>query len=380
MNRLHISLLFFLMFLNASIYAQKKQELKLQWTVAAELPVAKNGQSSLGFAGMIAGVHENKLLVAGGANFPDAMPWNGGKKKYYDDVYVYAKKGNRLVLQTQTKLPVNLAYAASCSTAKGIVVAGGENEHGITNKVYLLKAANGEVAISTLPDLPLAITNAAITSVGNKVYLAGGETATEASNQFLFLDLDNTAKGWQQLPALPKPVSHSVLVANSNEIYLVGGRKKNSNGISDLYSSVYSFNILTNQWTDKQPLPYALSAGTGAVYQNKLLLFGGDKGATFHHTEELIAAISNSKDESEKQRLTDEKAKLQANHPGFSNEVLAYDIVNNTWQSFGNIPYATPVTTTAVQWNDCFIIPSGEIKAGVRSPIILAVKIKKNQK
>ena len=374
MGRLHIPFFFSLMFFTATIYAQKKQELKLQWTIAAELPVAKNGQSSLGFAGMVAGVYENKLIVAGGANFPDAMPWKGGKKKYYDDVYVYAKKGNRIVLQTQTKLPVNLAYAASCSITEGIVVAGGENENGISNKVYLLKVANREITVSALVDLPFEITNASITVVGNKIYLAGGETATEASKQFLFLDLDNTTKGWQQLPQLPQPLSHTLLLANSNEIYLIGGRKKNSNGISDLYSSVFEFNIQTNHWTEKQPLPYALSAGTGAVYQNKLLLFGGDKGATFHLTEELIAAIISSGNENEKQRLTEEKAKLQASHPGFSSEVLAFDIANNTWQSISNIPYATPVTTTAVQWNDCFIIPSGEIKAGVRSPYILRVK------
>jgi cyclically-permuted mutarotase family protein len=367
------------MFFTAAIYAQKKQELKLQWTIATELPVAANGQSSLGFAGMVAGMHNKKLIIAGGANFPGAMPWNGGKKKYYDDVYVYRKKGARFVLQQKTKLSFSIAYAASCTTQKGIVFAGGENENGISNKVYLLTIAKENIVANKLPDLPIAVTNAAITAIDHKVYLAAGETATDASSQFLVLDLNDTAKGWQQLASLPKSVSHTVLLAAGNNIYLAGGRKKNSNGISDLYSSVFEFNIQTNQWTEKQPLPYALSAGTGAVFQNKLLLFGGDKGATFHRTEELIAAINNSKDENGKQRLTEEKAKLQANHPGFSDEVLAYDIASNTWQSIGNIPYATAVTTTAVEWKDCFILPSGEIKAGVRSPHILAVKIKKKK-
>ena len=111
-------------------------------------------------------------------------------------------------------------------------------------------------------------------------------------------------------------------------------------------------------------------------YQNKLLLFGGDKGATFHRTEELIAAINHCKDESEKQRLTEEKAKLQTAHPGFSKEILSYDITGNTWQMIGTLPYETPVTTTAVKWNECFILPSGEVKAGVRSPHILVAKIK----
>lgn len=349
----------------------------MQWTVAAELPVAANGEPALGFAGMVAGVHNNKLIIAGGANFPEAMPWNGGKKKYSDELYVYAQKGIRFILQLKTKLPFSIAYAASCTTTKGIVFAGGENQNGLSKNVYLLTLNKATVTTVSLPELPFAVTNASITVKEEKIYLAGGETATEASRQFLVLDLNNTTAGWMQLPILPQPVSHGVLLAKENRLFLISGRKKNSNGISDLYSSVFEFDNHTNQWTKKQPLPYALSAGTGVVYQNKILLFGGDKGATFHRTEELIAAINNSKDENEKQRLTEEKAKLQTAHPGFSNEILAYDITTDRWDVIGNIPYATPVTTTAVQWKDCFILPSGEIKAGVRSPNILTVKIKK---
>lgn len=365
------------MFFTAAIYAQKKQELKLQWTVAAELPVTGNGQTALGFAGMVAGVCHNRLIIAGGANFPEAMPWNGGKKKYYNDVYVYIKKGNRFVLQQKTKLAFSIAYAANCTTANGIVFAGGENENGLSKNVYLLTINKATVKTESLPELPFAVSNASITAIDSKVYLAGGETTTEASTQFLVLDLNNTSTGWQQLPQLPKPVSHAVLLAKENRLFLIGGRKKNSKGISDLYSSVFEFNIQTNQWTDKQSLPYALSAGIGAVYQNKILLFGGDKGATFHRTEELIAAINAANDEATKKKLTDDKTALQSAHPGFSKEILSYNIINDSWDVIGNIPYDTPVTTTAVQLNDCFIIPSGEIKAGVRSPYILAAKIKK---
>lgn len=376
MNRLHISLFLLLMFFTAAIHAQKKQELKLQWTVAAELPVAENGQPALGFAGMVAGVHNNKLIIAGGANFPEAMPWNGGKKKYYDDVYVYVKKGNRFILQQKSKLSFSIAYAASCTTPKGIVFAGGENENGLSKNVYLLTINKATVTTESLPELPFAVTNASITAIDDKVYLAGGETATEASSQFLVLDLNNAAAGWKQLPQLPKPVSHTVLLATKNHIYLAGGRRKNSNGISDLYSSVFEFDIRTNQWEEKQQLPYALSAGTGAVYQNKILLFGGDKGATFHRTEELIAAIKAATEETTKKKLTDEKTALQSAHAGFSKEILAYDILHDNWQIIGTIPYATPVTTTAVQWKECFILPSGEVKAGVRSQHILAVKVR----
>lgn len=363
------------MFFTANISAQKKQELKLQWTVAAELPVAANETKALGVAGAIAGVYKNKLIVAGGANFPGAMPWLGGKKKYEDELYVFTRKNNKLILQMTIPF-VSIAYAASSSSDRGILYAGGENEKGISDKVILIQfAANSlQPVIQNLPDLPVAVTNASMTVIGSNVYIAGGETTVEASDQLLVLDLKNIGSGWHQLPAIPKPVSHAVLLAKDNRIYLIGGRKRNSNGISTLYNSVFAFDLLTNQWTEKKSLPYSLSAGTGAVYKNQILLFGGDKGETFHRTEELIAAINAAADEATKKKLTDEKTALQSAHPGFSKEVLSYNIMNDSWQIIGNIPYATPVTTTAVTWNNCFFIPSGEIKAGVRSPYILSAK------
>ena len=380
MVRLHILLLLlFLMFFTANISAQKKQELKLQWTVAAELPVAANETKALGVAGAVVGMHKHKLIIAGGANFPDAMPWLGGKKKYEDALYVYTKKRNGITLQQQTKLPFTIAYAASCTTEKGIVVAGGENESGLTNKAFLLQLTNNAsvFSIQNLPDLPFALTNASIAVDGQNVYLAGGEMTNGVSDQLLVLDLNNLSAGWKQLSTTANKVSHAVLLINKHILYLIGGRMRNSNGISTLYNSVSAFDLLTNQWTEKKSLPYALSAGTGAVYEDQLLVFGGDKGATFHRTEELIAAITAATDDATKKKLTDEKTALQSAHPGFSKEILAYDILHDNWQIIGNIPYATPVTTTAVQWKECFILPSGEVKAGIRSQHILAVKVRK---
>jgi N-acetylneuraminate epimerase len=376
MNRLYIPLYLLFMFFTVAIQAQKKQELAMQWNIAAELPADANEAKALGVAGAVVGVHKHKLIVAGGANFPDAMPWLGGKKKYSDVLYVYAKNENRISLQQRAKLPFTIAYAASCTTAKGIVVAGGENENGISNKTFLLQLANNAsvFSIRNLPDLPFAVTNASITVKGQNVFLAGGEMANGVSDHLLVLDLNNLNTGWKQLSITVKPVSHAVLLINEQILYLIGGRKRNSNGISTLYNTVFAFDLLTNQWTEKKSLPYALSAGTGAVYKNQLLVFGGDKGETFHRTEELIAAINTATDETTKKKLTDEKTVLQSVHPGFSKEILSYDIINDSWDVIGNIPYATPVTTTAVTWNNCFFIPSGEIKAGVRSPYILSAK------
>ncbi|MCM5528296.1 hypothetical protein [Parasegetibacter sp. NRK P23] len=376
MNKIAIILLLPLMIFSAAIHAQKVRKQMLQWRIAAELPPDNSGQVSPGFAGPVTGVHQNRFLVAGGANFPDSMPWNGGKKRYHQQAYVYRWKAGKLLLDYSGILPQPVAYAANCVTAKGIVYAGGENEQGISKKVFLVTLQEKEhgVGYMPLPDLPVAVTNASAIAIGSSVYLAGGETANGVSDQFLLLDLDNTDAGWQVMPVLPAPVSHSILLKHNANVYLIGGRMKRPNDTSVFYSKVAAFDTNTRAWKEKANLPYALSAGTGIVHHDKIFIFGGDKGITFHKTETLINAIANSKDENEKARMTEEKAVLQNRHPGFSNEVLVYDLVTDKWDTAGFIPFPAPVTTTALTWNGYFFLPSGEIKAGVRSPFILSAK------
>src|SRR5699024_4032628 len=107
--------------------------------------------------------------------------------------------------------------------------------------------------------------------------------------------------------------------------------------------------IKEEKWTALASLPYALSAHTGVVWPtDKLLVFSGDKGKTFHKTEELIVKIQQEEDKAVQKKLIREKNDLQKNHPGFSGAVLAYDINEDTWQKIDSIPFPGQVTTTAV--------------------------------
>ena len=381
MNHVMIAALLFFLFLTADVSAQKSEVKSIEWDIDGVLPSTKG--TMLGFAGPVAGVSNDVLIVGGGSNFPDSSPWLGGKKKYYDDLYVLKKdKNDSLILFKSFKLPFALAYSANVSTNQGMVVAGGENENGISNKVLLIQwnEATQNVRIKNLPDLPFAITNASAVVHDDKVYLAGGEMASEVSNHLLLLDLNDADAGWEKLSFLPKPISHAVMVVQSNGkndcIYLVGGRKKNASSPSDLYTSNFRFDLKTNKWTEKKSLPYTLSAGTGVAFgTNSILLFGGDNGATFHKTEEIIFAIDNEKDGEKKKQLTAKKIKIQSTHPGFCKQMLLYNTKKDEWKTVGCIPFDSPVTTTAVKWNDEVIIPGGEIRAGIRTPQILLAKI-----
>jgi len=359
--------------------------LSFHWKEAGELPRNTDGTPSAGLAGPVTGITDNVLIVGGGSNFAGGAPWQGGIKKYHRDIFVFKKENESLVLiRRNLKLPYNVAYSANCSTPKGIVIAGGENAKGAIASVLLLdwdKAAQN-MTIEELPALPQPLSAGAIAADGDKIYFAGGQNARTVSDELYMLDLNDTSKGWQSLAQLPKPVAYSVLYIQSDGkekcLYLVGGRKMNIDSTSDLYSDVYQFDLTGRKWMQKTSLPYALSAHTGVVSgENELLVFSGDKGATFHKTEELLMQIPKAKNPEQKHLLIAEKNKLQESHPGFSHDVLAYNTVKDTWQKVDSIPLVCPVTTTALKWDDDIVIPCGEIRAGVRSASILFGSLQK---
>lgn len=362
--------------------AQKPEE-QIVWSKAGELPSINSESPNLGVAGAFVGVHNNALIVAGGANFPDKMPWEGGSKVFQKKITVFSKvKGNLEPVHSNVNLPRALAYGASVSTPQGIVCVGGENEKGAQADAFLLKwnAQNRQVEFQNLPALPLSLSNALISTKNSKIYVAGGESAGKTIAVFLSLDLNNLEKGWQRLPDVPLLVSHAAGGIQSNgegdSFFLLGGRRKNPDGISTFYSDCFAFDLKKNTWKNLNPikahgemtgLSAATSVAVGATY---LLVVSGDNGQTFNQVERFNKAIAETKSETEKQILQAQKATLLSNHPGFGKEVLLYNTITDQWHVLHNIPSAGQVTTTAVKWGNEIYIPSGEIRAGVRTPDI----------
>jgi N-acetylneuraminic acid mutarotase len=52
--------------------------------------------------------------------------------------------------------------------------------------------------------------------------------------------------------------------------------------------------------------------------------------------------------------------------------MLVYNAQTQTWDTAGVAPFSH-VTVPAVTWNRLHVIPSGEIRPGVRSPAVWAV-------
>jgi N-acetylneuraminic acid mutarotase len=106
------------------------------------------------------------------------------------------------------------------------------------------------------------------------------------------------------------------------------------------------------------------------------VLFGGDPGIFFNRTERLNTAIEKAPGEDEKQKLRTEKEVMLTNHPGFSKEVLSFNTLTKVWEHIGETGHESPVTTSAFVWNGTVVIPSGEVRPGIRTPNTLGIKVK----
>lgn len=369
--------------------SQKKAVNHIEWKKAAQLQNA-DGSVSLGFAGAINGITNDVLIVSGGANFQDKMPWEGGKKHYSKEIHVLQKCNNTYSWnkEVQSTLPEPIAYCGSTSTDLGVVYVGGENENGLSNKAFILKwnASKNEVEIKSLPNFPVAITNIGLTHIGNVVYAIGGDEATKSSNDFLSLDLNSKNPEWKTLPKLPIALANSVTVVqkdkNGTNIYVIGGRTKTPSGISDLHNTTFVFNIKKQIWESRANISDGknttnFSAGAGvAIGNHSIVIVGGDNGETFHKIETYLSQIAKTDSPEEKAKLAAEKNKLNTNHEGFYKGILVYDTRTDSWSTIGELPFLAHVTTTATLWNDEIVLSNGEVKPGIRTPDVMLGTIK----
>ena len=77
-----------LLILVAPALSSQDSAKKLEWDL--EIPPVPDMH---GFAGAFTGVSNGRLLVAGGANFPDKPPWENGKKVWHDKIFALSLPG-----------------------------------------------------------------------------------------------------------------------------------------------------------------------------------------------------------------------------------------------------------------------------------------------
>ena len=303
-----------------------------------------------GFAGPFVGTHNGALLVAGGANFPEKKPWEGGTKVWYDTVFVLERSDGEW--RAAGKLPRPLGYGVSLSTKNGIVCIGGSDPTRHYADVFVMRWDSGELKMSSLPFLPKPCANFCGEMLGNTILVAGGietPTSTNTLSTFWSLDLDSNNPRWQEREAWPGPARMlAVAAVQDNSFFLIGGTDlagdANGKPVRRYLNDAYRYRP-EQGWARIADLPrpsVAAPSPAPAIGRTRFLILGGDDGS-----------------------LVDFKPAER--HPGFPRNILAYDKTTDTWKSIGEMP-AAQVTTNMTLWNGRFVMPTGEIRPGVRSP------------
>ena len=131
--------LVFALLLSATVCTQDP----LVWDDLPPLP------DTIGFGGPACGVDGDTLIVAGGANFPAAPPWEGGAKVWHADVFVLTEPDG--AWQRVGPLRHRLAYAAVTSTPDGLAIVGGDDGKRCFAEAFLLRFRDGSMIRETLP-------------------------------------------------------------------------------------------------------------------------------------------------------------------------------------------------------------------------------------
>lgn len=367
----------------------------LIWKKVATLPNHSENGESKGYAGMFAGIHQEVIILAGGANFPNQPPWKGGEKQWSSDITVLKKTGDEYqwLSSGEHKLPKPLAYGSAVSTNTGVVLIGGDNENGEQKNVYRLNwnPNTKKVAIEELTNLPWALSNTSAVVLEEVIYVIGSHESNP-EGIFLSMDLKSSNPQWKSLPTWPGPARTNAGFAiqtdgESEKLYLFGGRKKEKDGISEVYSDSYSFDPIRQTWKKLAPIQMndgkevPLSAfSIYSIGSGHILLIGGVSPEPFNTLERFQLLLSDQKiSQHERDSLIIERDRLLESHPGFNKSIYAYHTVTNSWTQLEDIPFTSPVNSIVVPYLKSGFLISGEIYPGQRTPNIQELSIQSHQ-
>jgi N-acetylneuraminic acid mutarotase len=299
-----------------------------------------------GFAGAFAGVSGGVLLVAGGANFPDKKPWDGGKKVWYDTIFVLDRPAG--AWKVAGRLPRPLGYGVSVTHRDAVVCVGGSDADRHYADAFRLEWKAGRVVLTNLPALPGLVANASGALVGDTLYVAGGQDRPEARDVLKAawkIDLAAAEPKWRRVADCPGGRMLAVAAAFDGAFWLVGGVDlvvKGENVERRYLRDAYRYDR-DKGWARIADLPRPVAAAPSPAPADAtgFYLMGGDDGS--------------------------QVGVAPGRHRGFGRQVLRYDPKTAKWAEAGAMPVAR-VTVPCVLWNKSWVIPSGEARPGVRSP------------
>jgi hypothetical protein len=319
---------------------------------AVELPDLPDPK---GRAGMMAavlkdGAGQEVILAAGGSNFPGKMPWEGGTKVFYKDIFLLKQTDGKWSWRKVGELPTPNAYAAFAATPArdGLVIAGGCNAEGHLSAVLVARTDGTCAPQKAGMDRQRAY--AGFFTGGTCLYVLGGTNqpnSTSAEETRAFLDL-RKMDAWvavgsddyeRILPLTGAGIDGTRIWAGGCTLSDHQGQPMRSYDDTLYYSKPNGVDRGTK--LHALPSPLAAAAGPGVGAGHHLFFVGGDNGKHY--------------------------GQPPATHPGQGTQVIAIDTETLEVQVVGRWPH--PVATAPLlRLGDDLVTISGETRPGVRTP------------
>ncbi len=335
-----------------------------------------------GVSACFAGKLQEKMVMAGGCNFPGIPAAKGGKKVFYRGIYVANLNANQILHWKKAgELPAPAAYGVTIADNDRLIFIGGSNEQGSLAAVHSLTVSiNNTLKLETLPSLPFPMDNMSGAIIGKTIYIAGGKVNGKSSASMFCLNLDNLKEGWRSAPEIPGgPRMQAVMAANSGNIYLWGGFAPAFDGKGPTLSTDgYRFSPETKKWTqlpapkDNQGKAVSLGGGVATRLNDSLILCTGGVDKDI-----FLEALQRES------LLKGEQAKIKAaeylSHPAewyrFNDKVFVYNTLRGKWRKVSGNSLMARAGASIVGDKNTFYLINGELKPGIRTPEITRLKL-----
>lgn len=345
--------------------------------------------------------------------------------------------GARLEWKSRGRLPYPLAYAATVSTPEGVYVLGGESygqpvtasagaatmTNYPTREVLRIEVATDagtlRVVRGALPDLPKPCQYHAAALVGTRLFVVASHAASPESlrldsSSFWCLDLAVAPdqRRWEDLPVWPGAAREKMAFVaqtappapgrqETQHLYLIGGSTwaRHPDGTPDdaratHFADGFRYGPAARTWTPLAELPF--------VPERRAIDTTGFHWNAAAHAWQPAADAPSLTPAEHDQLFRSEGRPLGAApalawgdryillcsgatgryvtlptpmRPDFPRDVLVFDTQTERWTTAGEMPVGV-VTTTAVEWRGQIVIPSGEVRPGIRTPRVQAARLR----
>lgn len=328
------------------------------------LPKQLGYKNNVGLANFLCGVIDNKIIVAGGSNFPNETNLNGGTKIAHKDIYVVSDENNGLKLEQHKQLDYNFSDGANVQIENSIYYI-------VNNNIFHLTLENNEIKFEKYFELPFSIVNCfAKASNKNIIYFGLGNINNESNDKIYSFDVNK--KFLEEETIFPYEKRSQVVSSIYNDmLYIFSG------GSNVAYTDSFKYSLKNKSWEKLEDIEInnekiSLLGAGHLIYKDNLLVIGGFNKSIWDEANFKLSTL----DGEEKKLYREQYLTKEIAEYNWNKNILCYNFEKNEWKSLGKISFDAPCGNGLVVLDNYLYSIMGEIKPGIRTKNIYKINLK----